>query len=144
MLRVMALDVGLAFLALGPVLRQGPGLVDSVARRLPAFDLYALYRWHVLDACGLDSPIIAIKDLEHGKERFGPLRVEPEVVDVAAGAGTVAGHGVGVEIVDGSEGVKKEKSPAFAPVIVALEVTNGRAPLLLKVTTMGALVEPTA
>ena len=47
-------------------------------------------------------------------------------------------------VVDGSAGVKKEKSPAFAPVIVALEVTNGRAPLLLNVTTIGALVEPTA
>ena len=47
--QVVLLDVGLAVLALGPVLRNGPGLVDTVARRLPAFDLYALYRWHVLD-----------------------------------------------------------------------------------------------
>ncbi len=53
LLFVIALDSGLAFLALGPVLRQGPGLVDSVARRLPAFDLYALYRWHVLDVMTL-------------------------------------------------------------------------------------------
>ena len=49
LLQVLLLDVGLGVLALGPVLRNGPGLVDIVARRLPAFDLYALYRWHVLD-----------------------------------------------------------------------------------------------
>lgn len=50
LLKVVLLDLGLFTLALGPALRQGPGLVDFVARRLPAFDLYALYRWHVLDA----------------------------------------------------------------------------------------------
>lgn len=48
-LKVVLFDLLLAVLALGPALRQGPGIVDSVARRLPAFDLYALYRWHVLD-----------------------------------------------------------------------------------------------
>lgn len=49
LVQVVVADVVLALLALGPVLRNGPGLVDTVARKLPAIDLYALYRWHVLD-----------------------------------------------------------------------------------------------
>lgn len=47
--QVALFDLVLAVLALGPALRQGPGLVDTVARRVPGFDLYALYRWHVLE-----------------------------------------------------------------------------------------------
>ena len=43
-------------------------------------------RRHVLDAGGLDAPVVAIQDLEHGEERFGPLRVEAEVVDLVGGA----------------------------------------------------------
>jgi hypothetical protein len=45
--------------------------------------------------------------------------------------------------VEGSDGVVNEKSLGFAPVIVACIVTSGRAPLLLKITIIGALVEPT-
>lgn len=56
--RVVLLDLGLFILALGPALRQGPGLVDFVARRLPAFELYALYRWHVLD--GLTAGLVMV------------------------------------------------------------------------------------
>ena len=41
-------------------------------------------------------------------------------------------------------GVTKLKSKGLAPVIVAPDATSGRAPLLLNVTIIGALVEPTA
>ncbi|MDP1823486.1 MAG: sulfatase [Archangium sp.] len=53
LVQVLVADVVIALLALGPVLRNGPGLVDTVARKLPAIDLYALYRWHVLDVLTL-------------------------------------------------------------------------------------------
>lgn len=48
-LQVVGVDVVLAGLALGPALQRGPGLVDTVARKVPGLDLYALYRWHVLE-----------------------------------------------------------------------------------------------
>lgn len=47
--QVLLIDGCVLFLGLGPALRWGPGLVDTGARKLPAVDLYALYRWHVLD-----------------------------------------------------------------------------------------------
>ncbi|MGV3622339.1 MAG: sulfatase [Archangium sp.] len=36
--------------ALGPALKAAPGLFDTFARKLPWLDVYALSRWHVLDA----------------------------------------------------------------------------------------------
>ncbi|MFZ5439864.1 MAG: sulfatase, partial [Myxococcota bacterium] len=47
---VVALDLSLLLLALGPALLAGPGLFDTVARKLPRVDLYALQRHHVLHA----------------------------------------------------------------------------------------------
>jgi hypothetical protein len=35
----------------------------------------------VFDASGLDSPVVAVQDLENGEERLRPLRIETEVVD---------------------------------------------------------------
>lgn len=48
--RVIAADVVLLLVALGPALLAGPGLFDTVARKLPKVDLYALQRLHVLHA----------------------------------------------------------------------------------------------
>ena len=56
--QVLLFDLALALLASGLVLKSGPGLVDIIARKLPAFDLYALYRWHVLD--GLTVLFVAL------------------------------------------------------------------------------------
>jgi arylsulfatase A-like enzyme len=47
---VLLADLGLVVLSLGPCLRRGPGLFDTFARKVPQVDLYALGRWHVLDA----------------------------------------------------------------------------------------------
>ena len=41
---------------------------------------------HVLDASGLDPPVVAVQDLEDGEERFCPLRVKPKVVHRVRGA----------------------------------------------------------
>jgi arylsulfatase A-like enzyme len=59
-LQVVAIDLALLILALGPALRQGPGIVDSIARLFPAFDLYALYRWHVLEVLTVALGAVAL------------------------------------------------------------------------------------
>ena len=77
--QVAILDLLLAVLAMGPALRTGPGLVDSVARRVPWFDLYALYRWHVLEVLTvlfLGVVLFALGSLVKGTgRRIGALSV---------------------------------------------------------------------
>ncbi len=46
-LQVLLADGVLLLVALGPVLLSAPGLLDTVARKLPSIDLYSLQRWHV-------------------------------------------------------------------------------------------------
>lgn len=48
--RVLVADLLVLLVALGPALLAGPGLFDTVARKLPRVDLYALQRHHVLHA----------------------------------------------------------------------------------------------
>lgn len=48
--QVVVADLALIITALGPALLSGPGLFDTVARKLPAVNLYALQRLHVLHA----------------------------------------------------------------------------------------------
>ncbi len=38
--------------------------------------------WNVLDAGGLDAPVVAVQDHEDRQERLGPLRIETEIVDL--------------------------------------------------------------
>ena len=73
LLKVIALDLLVALIAIGPVLRHGPGLVDVVARKLPAFDLYALHRWHVLDVLTVVFVALALFSLAHVGRRLGAL-----------------------------------------------------------------------
>lgn len=47
---VLASTCALFVCALGPALKAAPGLFDTFARKLPWLDVYALSRWHVLDA----------------------------------------------------------------------------------------------
>ena len=54
---LLALNVALYTLSLGPFFETNPGLLDGTARKLapiaPGIDLYALYRWHLLDAASV-------------------------------------------------------------------------------------------
>lgn len=75
LLKVVGLDLLVALVALGPVLRHGPGLVDVVARKLPAFDLYALHRWHVLDGLTVIFAGLVLFSLAHVGRRVGALVV---------------------------------------------------------------------
>ena len=72
---VLLLDLGLAVLASGLVLKGGPGLVDTVARKLPAFDLYALYRWHVLDGLSVLFVALVLFAIASAGRRLGALVV---------------------------------------------------------------------
>lgn len=47
---VLLATIVLFICALGPALKAAPGLFDTFARKLPWLDVYALSRWHVLDA----------------------------------------------------------------------------------------------
>lgn len=65
---VLAATAFVFFCALGPALTAAPGLFDTFARKLPWLDVYALQRWHVLDALRLTFiAMVALCALETGR-----------------------------------------------------------------------------
>jgi arylsulfatase A-like enzyme len=84
-LQVVLLDLGLVVLASGLVLKSGPGLVDTIARKAPAFDLYALYRWHVLDGLTVLFAAVVLFAIASVGRRAGPLLVMALLLAGAAG-----------------------------------------------------------
>lgn len=75
LLKALGLNLVVGVVALGPALRHGPGLVDVVARKLPAFDLYGLYRWRVLDVLTVVFVGLALFSLAQVGRRVGALVV---------------------------------------------------------------------
>jgi arylsulfatase A-like enzyme len=71
LLRVLALDAALALLSLGPALRRGPGLFDTVARKLPQLDVYALQRAHVLEGLSVLFALALVLTLARAFGRRG-------------------------------------------------------------------------
>ena len=67
------------------VLRKDRGLdhraVPWQHARMVGDEKRAAGGWDVLDPGCLDPPVVAIHQVEQRQERFGPLRVEAEVVD---------------------------------------------------------------
>ena len=62
---VAAADALLLALALGPLMRDGAGVFDAVARKLPRLDLYALQRWHLLDGLAAGFWVVAALAATH-------------------------------------------------------------------------------
>jgi arylsulfatase A-like enzyme len=60
-LHVVLADVVLLILASGPALLLGPGLFDTVARKLPMLDWYALQRWHVLTVFSVVFAVLGLR-----------------------------------------------------------------------------------
>jgi arylsulfatase A-like enzyme len=67
--QIAVADLILFGIALGPALLAGPGLFDSVARKLPSLDLYALQRVHVLHALAMLFGILCVVAFFHLVQR---------------------------------------------------------------------------
>jgi len=66
--QVLVADVLLIIIALGPALLSGPGLFDTVARKLPSVNLYALQRLHVLHALCVVFLVLCVVAFLHAVE----------------------------------------------------------------------------